>query len=151
MSDPIRVVVIFLVDARGRVLLQERDEHAPVAPDQWGLVGGHVEPGEGWADAMRRELAEETGLVLPDGTLRLWHEVVRPTPATDPGPVHWQVWVGRADLTDDDIVVGEGRQIVFLDPAETEGLDLAESTRHFLPVFLSSEAYAELSAGRSRG
>ena len=43
------VVGIFVVDARGRVLLQERDEHAPVAAEQWGIVGGHVEPGRGQA------------------------------------------------------------------------------------------------------
>ncbi len=144
MSDPIRVAGIFLVDARGWVLLQERDELAPVAPEQWGIVGGHVEPGEGWHEAMQRELAEETGLVLPDGVLRLWHEVVRETPPSDPGPVHWQVWVGRVDLTDDDIVVGEGRQIVFVDPAATGRLDLADSTGHFLPLFLASEDYREL-------
>ena len=30
----------------GHVLLQHRDEHAPRAANQWGMVGGHVEHGE---------------------------------------------------------------------------------------------------------
>ena len=41
-----RIAVVFLVDARGHVLLQHRDEHAPRAANQWGMVGGHVEDGE---------------------------------------------------------------------------------------------------------
>ena len=146
MTSPLRVVGIFLVDARGWVLLQERDEHAPVAPEQWGIVGGHVEPGEDFETAMRRELVEETGLVLPDGLLHLWHEGVRDE-AVARGPVHWQLWAGRVDLVDDDIVVGEGRRIVFVAPADIAALDLSESTRHFLPRFLASGTYRRLSAG----
>jgi 8-oxo-dGTP diphosphatase len=147
------VVGVFLVDARGWVLLQERDEHAPVAAEQWGIVGGHVDPGEEWPAAMRRELVEETGIELPEDALELWYDG-RHTPETKARPDltnHWQVWVGRADLTDDDIVCGEGRQIVFVDPDRLDELDLAESTADFLPRFMASAAYARLSAGRSRG
>ncbi len=57
------------------------------------------------------------------------------------------MYAGRVDLTDDDIVVGEGRAIVFVDPAETPGLDLAESTAHFLPLFLASDHYRRLIEG----
>jgi 8-oxo-dGTP pyrophosphatase MutT (NUDIX family) len=137
---------VFLVDARGWVLLQERDEHAPTAPEQWGLVGGHVEPGELWADAVRRELLEETGLVLPEDTLQLWYDGER-TPLTKASPDlsdRWQIWVGRADLTDADIVLGEGRRIVFVDPARLTEIDLAESTAYFLPLFLESATYRAL-------
>ena len=62
--------------------------------------------------------------------------------------------MGRADLTDADIVLGEGRQIVFVDPARIDELDLAETTADFLPRFLASETYRRLtrltavSAGR---
>jgi 8-oxo-dGTP pyrophosphatase MutT (NUDIX family) len=142
------VVGIFLVDARGWVLLQERDEHAPVAPEQWGIVGGHVEPDEHWPSAMRRELLEETGLELPEGTLQIWYEGDL-TPETKVRPElrnHWQLWVGRVDLTDDDIVVGEGRRIVFVDPATVDELDLGEATAFYLTRFLASDTYRELIA-----
>ncbi len=41
-----RFASVLLVDPRGWVLLQERDERPVIDPDRWGLVGGHVEPGE---------------------------------------------------------------------------------------------------------
>src|SRR3954467_15793587 len=87
------VVGIFLVDARGWVLLQERDEHAPVAPEQWGIVGGHVDPGEERPHAMRRELVEETGLRLDEADLRLWYDG-EDAPDDKVSPAlrnHWQI------------------------------------------------------------
>jgi 8-oxo-dGTP diphosphatase len=142
------VVGVFLVDARGHVLLQERDEHAPVAAEQWGIVGGHVDPGEEWPVAMRRELVEETGLRLDDGVLQVWYDGFQ-TPEDKAARGlrdHWQVWVGRADLTDDDIECGEGRQIVFVDPDRLFELDLATSTAYFLPRFLASPTYRAMIA-----
>ena len=60
-----RLACVILVDPDGRLLLQERDEDAPVDPDRWGLVGGGVEPGEDDETAAYRGLEEETGVVLP--------------------------------------------------------------------------------------
>ena len=64
MSGLQRVTGVFLLDTRGWVLLQERDEHAPISPNQWGIVGGHVDPGEEWMASRDRELLEETGLPI---------------------------------------------------------------------------------------
>ena len=53
---------------QGRVLLQHRDEHAPRAANQWGMVGGHVEHGEDFDIAVHREILEETGIVTAPRT-----------------------------------------------------------------------------------
>ena len=94
-----RLSVVLLVDARGWVLLQERDEHAPLAP----------------------------------------------------GPFHYRVWTAPTTLTDADIVVGEGRQIVFVDPAAVPLLDASESCTHFVTAFLVSPEHADLVAGPVAG
>lgn len=138
-----RLAVVLLVDDRGWLLLQERDEHAPRAANQWGMVGGHVEDDEDFEPAAYREVTEETGVSLDQGALTLWREAEYTYPDGHRGRYH--VYAGRVDgLTDDDIVLGEGRQIVFVDPAEVLDLDLAGSSRHFLPEFLSSDLYATL-------
>lgn len=141
-----RIATLILVDRRGWLLLQERDEHAPVDPDRWGLVGGHVEEGEGWDEALAREVAEETGLEV--GEVELWYDEVVPHSAkslphlTD----RWRIWAGGTDHTDADVVLGEGRQIVFVDPARVldGSLDLTEACRRLLPAFLDSGLYARL-------
>jgi 8-oxo-dGTP pyrophosphatase MutT (NUDIX family) len=140
--EPVPLAVVLLVDARGWVLLQERDAGAPRAPDQWGMVGGHVEDGEDFEPAAYRELAEETGLELAPGTLRLWRDAEFTYPDGHRGRYH--VYAASVDATDADIVVGEGRQIVFVDPAAVPSLDLAASSRHFVPDFLVSDLYRTL-------
>ena len=48
-------------------------------------------------------------------------------------------------------MLGEGRQIVFVDPARLDELDLAATTAYFLPRFLASSTYRALvSGGRCR-
>ncbi|RZI88706.1 MAG: NUDIX domain-containing protein [Microbacterium sp.] len=137
-----RLAVLLLVDRRGWVLLQERDENAPRAANQWGMVGGHVEDGEDFEPAAYRELAEETGIVLPHGTLRLWRDDEYTYPDGHHG--RYCIYAAAVDLTDADIVVGEGRQIVFVEPSTIFGLDLAGSSRHFVVDFVTSDLYREL-------
>lgn len=132
-----------LVDRRGWVLLQERDEDAPIAPERWAASGGHVEPGETFLEAAVRELREETGLVVAPSELQLVglydiHHVER---ASDD---RMALYAAATTATDADIVLGEGRQIVFVDPERVESLPLSDSARTVLPGFLDSALYATL-------
>ena len=135
--------MVLLIDPQGRILLMERDEFAPRAPNQWGMVGGHVEDGEDFEAAIYRELEEETGLTPPAGSLILWKSgEFRYSDADEPYAYH--VYVGKTGAADADIVVGEGRQIVFVEPSRVPGLDKAESCAHFVPAFLASAEYRAL-------
>ena len=138
---------IVLVDHRGWVLLQERDEFPVIDPEKWGFVGGHLDEGEDFEAGAYRELAEETGLEL-DGGLELFSpfEVFH----EHSGSVdEFRLFVMRTDLTDDDVECHEGRQIVFVDPARVPDLDLTAAARVALPVLLASPAYAAMVSGSS--
>ena len=136
---------VVLVDRRGWLLLQERDEHAPIDPERWGMCGGHVEDGEDVEAAAHRELSEETGLDLPPGTLlhhttlSVFHEFYGSTDPVD-------VFVAGVDLTDADVECHEGRRIVFVDPAAAVGggLLLTHSAAQALPDLLESDLYRRL-------
>lgn len=137
-----RFASVLLVDPRGWILLQERDEHPVIDPDKWGLVGGHVEPDEDFESAAYRELAEETGVALEHG-LERWRrfEVFHEAYGTDDVV---EVWVGATGLTDDDITCHEGRRIVFVDPATARTLDLTTAAAVVVPEFLDSEHHRHL-------
>lgn len=134
---------IILVDERGWLLLQERDEHPVIDPECWGFVGGHVDDEEDPDDAAYRELAEETGFVLAPPALRLWQEysVFHEAYGTDDRVC---VYIARIAATDADVRVGEGRQIVFVDPSRAIDLPLTTAARVILPEFLNSPFYQEL-------
>jgi 8-oxo-dGTP pyrophosphatase MutT (NUDIX family) len=134
---------VILVDPQGRVLLQERDEHAPIDPDRWGLSGGHLEPGEDPEAGAYREVEEETGVRLAPGTLEPFgtFDVFHPRYGSVD---HVHVFVGSVDLTDDDIDCREGRRIVFVEPDLARRLDLTMTGVLAVPAFLDSDRYREL-------
>lgn len=139
--EPPVLAGVILVDRRGRILLQQRDEHPALDPLKWGLVGGHLDPGEDFEPGAYRELTEETGVVLEPGTLTSWREY-----AVHGGRM--QVFAAATDLTDADIDCREGLQIVFVDPATLSGLELGSAAALVLPEFLTSETYGVLASGR---
>ncbi len=49
------------MDDRGRIFFQMRSARRKLFPNTWDIVGGHLEDGETSEEAMRREVAEETG------------------------------------------------------------------------------------------
>lgn len=142
-----RFASVILVDGRGWILMQERDEHPAIDPELWSLSGGHVDEGEEFEPAAYRELEEETGIELEQGALRLlgefdiWHEAYDSLDRL-------AVYIAAVDLTDDDIDCREGRQIIFVDPATLDDLPLSPTARIVVPALLASPTYADLCADR---
>ena len=134
---------VILVDRRGWILLQERDEFPAIDPEKWGLVGGHVDEGEDVEAAAYRELLEETGVGLAPGTLQPW-DTIEVFHAAYGSNDRMHVYAAPTDLTDADIVCGEGRQIVFVEPAAARALDLTASATIVVPGFLDSSLYASM-------
>lgn len=139
-----RFASVVLVDPRGWVLLQERDEHPAIDPEKWGFVGGHLDPGEGYLEGAYRELAEETGIRLDHG-LELFGQFTVHHEHTDSDD-ELQLFVMRTDLSDDDIECHEGRQIVFVEPSRVAELDLTAAAGIALAEFLHSETYRRMTA-----
>lgn len=65
-------VVAAVVRRGGRILVTRRPDR-PGRPGQWEFPGGKVEPAEGEAEALVREIREELGCSLAVGPLLLRH------------------------------------------------------------------------------
>lgn len=126
-SPPIGISLVALFNNDNAVLLQLREADRAADPGQWGLPGGHVEPGEDGETAARRELAEETGLA-PDGELVLVWDQTWPDLTGTAECVRFRGYVGAArTATGADIVLGEGRAARFVPAPALLDYDLTPS------------------------
>ena len=125
-------VQVTLVDPRDRVLMQERDEHAPLWPEMWCFPGGGLEGDEEPVGGAVRELAEETGVGVPTEDLTDLGQFELVT--HDRGTFHFHAFVARTTLGDRDLECHEGRQMVFVDPARWPDLDTVPSTALVAPA-----------------
>jgi 8-oxo-dGTP diphosphatase len=149
----------------GEVILV-RESHERWGGEFWSLPGGMVEAHEGPAEGAARELAEETGLVVPSPSLRLRTTT---TVMLDGVPLHsWNFEVEVEDPTvqvqDPDLLVKEARwfaldQAVALlrvlpyrplaDPAVATLTTEATGKTHWM--FASPEADPHVSPSSSKG
>ena len=67
-NDLLLVVAAALIDANGRVLVQQRPPGKPMA-GLWEFPGGKIDAGETPEAALRRELAEELGIAIDESCL----------------------------------------------------------------------------------
>ena len=116
------IVVAGILIAEGRVLLTLRSAKRRAYPSTWALPGGHVEPGEVEAEALRRELREELGIDVLDCD----DEATSRLHITDGGPdaelrlSTWRVrtWRGRPSNQ----LLDEHDRIAWFGAGELDGL-----------------------------
>lgn len=78
-----RAVHVILLRPDGALFLQKRSEKKDTAPGRWvSSCSGHVDAGEDYAEAARREIAEEIG--VDAGTVE-WKEIGRVEAAPETG------------------------------------------------------------------
>ncbi|MBE9038804.1 NUDIX hydrolase [aff. Roholtiella sp. LEGE 12411] len=64
-NQPVHVAIAILYQ-ENKYLMQLRDNIPGILyPGYWGLFGGHIEPGETPGVAVKREILEEIGYILP--------------------------------------------------------------------------------------
>lgn len=85
------VVHIWIVDSRGRLLIQKRAPHLRLMPGVWAATGGSAVAGEDSATAARRELGEELGIFTAEGELQYLGRLRRHNS-------HCDLWLLRTDL-----------------------------------------------------
>jgi 8-oxo-dGTP diphosphatase len=124
--------VIF--DHDGRVLLVERGE--PPGQGLWTVPGGKVEPGELLEAAVRREVREETGLVVAVGPLVTVVERFDLTAG-----YHYVILDYLATVQGGQLAAGsDARQVGFCDEAE---LDRRPLTAGLRPVIEEARRLAQ--------
>ncbi|MDT4989978.1 MAG: 8-oxo-dGTP diphosphatase [Micromonosporaceae bacterium] len=130
-----QVALVLLVDPSGAVLLQHRDDDVVASPNQWSLPGGRIEAGETAEEAARRELLEETGLTAGE-TDPLWSGP-RPYEEGFPHNVTVHVFLGTTQARQQDVVLGEGRAMLFIPRNEVLARRLAVSSALVLRLHLN--------------
>jgi isopentenyldiphosphate isomerase len=72
-----RVAHVLVFNPAGELLLQKRSMRKDIQPGRWDTsVGGHLDPGESYLEAARREMKEELGVIGVPLTF-LYHSKIR--------------------------------------------------------------------------
>lgn len=107
---------------RNQVLMVRRATHRKWHPNQWDLVGGHVDKGEQADDALVRECLEEVGL-RPTSYVRT-ATIFEPGDPKKKTPFYIYVvsgWAGK----DAQLLGEEHLEIGWFDWPQIEGMDIA--------------------------
>lgn len=117
---------VVVVDAGGRILLQRRRDN-----EMWALPGGVMELGESIADCARREVEEESGLVVDLTSIVGIYSDPKHVFSYDDGEVRQEFSICfRASVISGDIAVSdESHEVQFFDTADIDALPMVDSIR----------------------
>lgn len=126
---------LIALDDHGRLLMQLRDEFDGVpAPGEWGLFGGHQEPGETPMAGILREIKEELGMEFSSDALQ---PLARYSMATRDANVF--LFQAREPFRASEISLGEGAGFAFLNRHQILNFPIAMSVRDFVRDFMVSQ------------
>jgi 8-oxo-dGTP pyrophosphatase MutT (NUDIX family) len=133
-NRPIGVGVLALIERDGGLLMELRSDCG-----RWGFVGGEVEVEESLEEALRREVLEETGLVVTGEQLF----AVLPGPSRivrypDGNVVRLMTFVYRAEIEDFGTLrlSDESEELRFFRQEDLRGLDVIETSRPVIDAYL---------------
>jgi 8-oxo-dGTP pyrophosphatase MutT (NUDIX family) len=136
-NRPIGVGVLALIERDATLLLERRSDCG-----RWGLVGGGVNVEESLEDALRREVREETGLIVAShelyGVLSDPSRIVR---YPDGNVVRLIAFVYRTEVEGFETLrrSDESEELRFFGPEELPELDVIETARPILDNFISRD------------
>ena len=65
-TDSNTIAKVVIIDAENRVLMLKRSQHLKKYPNKWDLPGGHLHVDESLLSGLKREVKEETSLIIED-------------------------------------------------------------------------------------
>jgi 8-oxo-dGTP diphosphatase/(d)CTP diphosphatase len=108
-------VVMAIIEKDGKYLMGKRSEKETTAPGIWATIGGGVQKGESFEDAVVREVKEEVGLTIKPLRLITSFDAAEKTCV-----LHWwqvEIVEGMAQICDD-----EHDELGWFSPAELREL-----------------------------
>ncbi len=130
-----------LEDLDGRMLLTRRSLDKRWGAGWWEIPGGGVHAGESTSEAVRREVREETGLILGDEPLEPVYSYQNTDLARGDNYIV-DIYRVRLDFSLDDVKLLEGETIDarLCDPDELRELHEAETVLHYERICQALEA-----------
>ena len=100
-----RVVLVWIINSKGEILLQRRAEHLTLFPGLWDVsVSGHISAGDEATPTAVREIQEELGVAINPAQLNFADTVADRLPTTVPGRTHQEydfIYVAHHDAAID--------------------------------------------------
>ncbi|RIV34431.1 NUDIX hydrolase [Micromonospora radicis] len=147
-TEPLRCAGALIADPEGRLFFQRRSPDRRLFPNCWDIVGGHLEPGETFEEALRREVTEETGwqvseILGPVGEYRYVGDDGLTRIESD-----WLVRVA-GDLSTPVLEAGKHTEYRWLGPDDLDVLDEHRDVNDGLIRQIAERAFAVLESTRS--